>query len=197
MAQTPHTTFQTPRALAQALRDYALPDQCRSVSLLPFNRFSPDETNWWLCPASDNPAYHLGKFTVKRTDHDDDLFVGVGFEKGIGPTAAEFFKATRWGKAFITGRTWQWHKFLEALSGGTFDRFVTKAQHEAGIPVTVIISVGMMTPPDPRMTDEDRAMLRDLAPRQRLYFAYDEGNLTLVQETGSGGGLAEDLAGDA
>jgi len=189
MASTPHTTFKTPRALAEALRDYAQPDQCPSVSLLPFNRFSPDETNWWLCPKSENPAYHLGKFTVKRTDHDDDLFVGVGFEKGVGPTTAEFFKSTRFGKAWITGRTWRWHKFLEAFSSGTFARYVNMAQQAAGLPVTVIISVGMMTPPHPKMTDEDRAVMLDMLPRQRLYFACDESKLTLVQETGSGGGL--------
>jgi hypothetical protein len=57
---TPCVSQETPAALAHALRDYARSDFGANISLLPYDCHRPNDTTWWLCPGSNNPAFHYG-----------------------------------------------------------------------------------------------------------------------------------------
>lgn len=180
----PTTSHANSSDLAHSLRDYARPEFGERISLVPFNRFRSDNTLWWICPGSDDPAYHYGKYVAKTAEPCGDFFVGICFEKGIGSTASEFFKATVVGKSWIVRPNWIWNQFFAALKDGSFDSYAAKAQIIAGRPVDVIVSAGTMNPPESgrKEKDEDAIKLLDALPRQKMYFAFDESRLLLVHD---------------
>jgi len=184
MAETPTTmprvSHETPSALAHALRDYARPDFGANISLLPYNRFRPDDTSWWLCPGPQDPAYHYGKFIAKGAEPSGNLFAGVCFEKGIGASAAEAFKTSSIGKSWIVRDNWIWNAFFDALSDGGFEKYALAAQRAAGMPVNVIVSAAMMNPPDPRKSADDVYEMLVKLPRQRVYYTFNDSHLSLI-----------------
>ena len=178
LVPTPFVEYATPHALAQALYDYAHRDFGR-MKLRPFNRFGPDDTFWWLCPESDDPAYRFGKYIAKTAGPCADLFAGVCFEKGLGPSAAALFKETRMGKSLIVRENWVWNAFFAAFGEGDFDRYVLAAQHAADLPVNVIVSAGMMKPPSSGMPEREGA---GVLPQQLVYYLFDNSRITLLQD---------------
>jgi len=78
------------RDVAYQLREAAREDGV-PLSLLPFDRYDPDDRYWWLRPTR-NPAF-CGKIVAAAEDAASpaDLFVGFYTEKGIGETARSEF----------------------------------------------------------------------------------------------------------
>ena len=110
--------FSSVREAATELRQAATSAGAGQLHLLPFNRYAPEDTEWWLSPAADNPAYKYAKIALTASEWaaPADLFVGLSFEKGIGPSAAEFFDFTARGRRRVADRTWAWgRRLLPAL----------------------------------------------------------------------------------
>jgi len=82
----------------------------------PFNRFSPDESLWWLVGCSDWPAYKYGKlFFDSRPEqipsHQTGIYCGFNIEKGLSRRVAGLYS-----KELIEGDDWDWERFTGSIS---------------------------------------------------------------------------------
>jgi hypothetical protein len=82
----------------------------------PFNRFSPDESPWWLVGNADWPAYKHGKlFFVSRREQmparQNGVYCGFNVEKGLGRRVAGLYP-----KELIEGDDWAWERFTASIS---------------------------------------------------------------------------------
>jgi hypothetical protein len=144
---------------------------------LPYSRFDPDKTTWWLSPTSRNPAYAFGKIVVERPTivADGAKLVGLHIEKGVGPGAAPIFDETPRGRRLVMHRDWIWHSFVRALLAGAVDDDLANAERAAdGLGLVVEIVAGMQHPPRLEQ-DEDRPV--DAASSERIRFSVDGGAL--------------------
>lgn len=148
---------------------------------LPYSRFDPDKTTWWLSPDSANPAYAFGKIVVEGPTivHDGAKIIGLHIEKGVGNSAAPVFEENARGRRLIMGRDWVWHPFLRALRSGEFDASMRDAEAAAGgLPLVVEVVASMQYPP--KLDDaEDRPVDPDAVDRIR--YRWSAGSLELVQ----------------
>ena len=117
--------IQSPEEMAYAVQKHIYGK--RDLSPLPWNRFEPKTTLWWLTPSRRNPAYADGKF-VFSLDKDDPrkflvgrndplielgtLFVSVNFEKGFGPAAFQIPNPKPHADERL-GPAWVWHQLIE------------------------------------------------------------------------------------
>lgn len=147
---------------------------------LPYSRFDPDKTTWWLSPTTTNPAYAFGKVVVERPTIVDDgaKLVGLHVEKGVGDAAAPIFEDTARGRRLVMRRDWIWHPFVRALRSGAMDDSVQAAEAAAdGLPLVVEVVASMQYPP--RLEDvEDRPVDPDAVERVR--YQSDAGTLRLL-----------------
>jgi hypothetical protein len=67
------------------------------------------------------------------------------------------------------------------MSGGAFDRYAAAAQRAAGTPPSVVVSAGMMKPPDPWKLDRDIYETLAALPRQHSYYSFDGSRLSLIR----------------
>ena len=171
--------FGSEREAATKIREAA---RAAGVDLhtLPYSRFDPDKTTWWLSPATPNPAYAFGKLVVERPTIVDDgaKLIGLDVEKGVGDAAAPIFEDTARGRRLVMRRDWIWHPFARALRSGAMDGSLREAEAAAeGLPLVVEVVASMQYPP--RLDDvEDRPVDPDAVERVR--YRSKEGSLMLV-----------------
>lgn len=163
--QLPLYKFATLQGLANEVLAASRRSGFLGLHALPFNRFAPEETTWWLSPSSLNPAYRHGKIVFGRRDaKPGDLLVGLYVEKGVGPEAAPAYRDTPRGRRYIMDATWLWDRFLRAVGSGTFDQTARGAAATAGGPLMVVIDAGVLPPPtgerDPHSPDYPRDIVR-------------------------------------
>jgi len=103
------------------------------LHLLPYNRFNlAGENTWWLSPSSENPAYAFGKFFCSNAEgHCEAGHVrcGLHVEKGIEQEAENPSQKMR--------ADWEWHRFVTALTSGTFAKAVEAAAGAVETPLRV------------------------------------------------------------
>lgn len=154
-----------------------------SLHPLPFNRFSQDDTDWWLSPEPGNPAYRFAKFAITAgpSAAPGDLFVGLSFEKGIGPSAAEFFELNARGRRRVMDRDWAWGRTLvPALRSGAFAESAAAAEATAGEPLTVYLAAIYM---QPSRGWDDQADVRSMGwDNDEVRFEYSDGSLRLIDQ---------------
>lgn len=176
----PEFAFTSEREAAAKLRAAA---KAAGVNLhpLPYSRFDPDKSTWWLSPDSAIPAYAFGKIVVERPTSVDDgaKLIGLHIEKGVGSAAAPVFEDTARGRRLVMGRDWVWHPFLRALRSGEFDAAMHDAEAAAsGLPLVIEVVASLQYPP--KLDDvEDRPVDPDAVDRIR--YRWSAGSLTLVQ----------------
>ena len=182
--ELPRYAFSSVRDAATELRQAATSAGADQVHLLPFNRYAPEDTEWWLSPAADNPAYKYAKIALTASDWaaPADLFVGLSFEKGIGPSAAEFFDLTARGRRRVADHSWAWERrLLPALRSGTFEETAAAAQATAGVPLTVFMSAIYM---QPQRGWDDQADVRSMGwDSDVVRLEYSGELLTLIDES--------------
>lgn len=136
---------------------------------LPYSRFDPEDTTWWLSPVGGNPAYAYGKIVVERPSPLDpgSVLVGLHVEKGIGLSAASIFEETARGRRLIMANDWQWHAFSRGITSGAVDHDLALAEEAAGgLPLVVEIVASLQWPP--KMDgEEDRPVDPDAVERAR------------------------------
>jgi len=179
----PRHPFGSTREATTALRQAAASAGAEPLHPLPYNRYAPEDTDWWLSPVSDNPAFKYGKIALGTGDSaaPGDLFVGLSFEKGIGPSAAEFFDLTARGRRRVADRTWAWgRRLLPALRSGAFAEAAAAAQAAAGIPLTVFLAAIYV---QPSRDWDDQTDVRSLDwPSDTVRLAYAGGSLTPIDQ---------------
>ena len=189
----PRHPFRSVREATTALGQAAASAGADALHPLPFNRYAPEDTDWWLSPASDNPAYKHAKIalTAGQSAAPGDLFVGLSFEKGIGPSAAEFFDLTPRGRRRVADRTWDWERrLLPSLRSGTFAEAAAAAHATAGVPLTFFMAAIYM---QPSRGWDDQADVRSMDwPSDVVRLEYSGGSLTLIDES-----ITADLLGSA
>lgn len=168
--------FATPREAAAEVLVAARTAGHGGLHAIPFNRFDPDSSTWWLSPSAENPAYRYGKilFTCKLGE-PCDLFVGLYIEKGIGRSAAAPFRETARGKRHVMDETWTWNRFARALEAGDFERLAAAAEVAAGMPVTIVLDAAHVAPPAGRDDDAHSPHL----PRDVVQFRFSRRELQL------------------
>ena len=67
MAVTITLHFETVGNLARAVKDSV---SHTDFMAFPYNPYRPDESDWWLSPEKDNPAYRHGKYVFNPTRDD-------------------------------------------------------------------------------------------------------------------------------
>ncbi len=174
----PTFRFESVHQAASDLRDAATRAKAAPLHLLPFNRYAPENTFWWLSPINQNPAYPHGKIILGAAELADplDLFVGFAIEKGVGPSASELFAETAKGQRWLLDRTWLWSSaFMPSLRSGTFTEVATAAERVAGMPLTVAIDAAVTTPP--RGWDDEPDAHGQGPERDVVRFQYADGRL--------------------
>ena len=180
------TEFSTARKLAYALKTISELEHSVHLTALPFNRFEPDSTRWWLSPSTENPAYKYGKIVVEESEPDlGSLFVGLYIEKGIGHTAAPAFSGTAYGRRSVMDETWLWHEFAEAITSGDFSSCLRDACSRADSQVVLAVEAMNVLPPSQDGWDIHAAEL----PRDLYLFAGTEERLEILEEGERSAGL--------
>jgi hypothetical protein len=175
----PEFVFASEREAAGKLQDAA---RAAGVKLypLPFSRFDPEKTTWWLSPVTDNPAYAFGKLVVENPTIVDDgaKLVGLHMEKGVGETAEEFFQVGARDRNQIMDRTWTWHPFLRALRSGALDESMRDAAAAAqGLPVVLEL---VAAPTLPRGGESDQHPL-DPVVADRIRYRWSDDTLVRLK----------------
>lgn len=79
-----------------------------NFALLPYNRFEPTTSVWWLAPTSEIPAYKFGKFFIKK--EDGKFFFGFSLEKGPNISDKDLYYET-----LYLQNDWTWNQFMQSL----------------------------------------------------------------------------------
>lgn len=106
----------TPQELAAAVREVE-----GTLTARPWNRFSADETLWWMVPAKEWPAYQHGKlvFSFERAP-EGHLFAGLNVEKGFGSVVAEVYPAVR-RRRQVLEPGWAWNRLIDGSGPAVLD----------------------------------------------------------------------------
>jgi len=79
--------YETAADVAHAVKDEISDSEHMAF---PYNRFNPEESDWWVSPEKENPAYKYAKYAFDPNfGGDEDLLVGVHIEKGFGQLVAQ------------------------------------------------------------------------------------------------------------
>lgn len=183
MLELPNFEFRSVHDAATVLREEARRARAEKLYMIPFNRYEPHDTYWWLSPRPDNPAYRFGKIVLAAGEGaaPGELFVGLTSEKGVGPSAAPAFITTSRGQGWVMDKTWHWVNALTpALTSGALERASKDAEEQAGIPLCVFIDAAYVDPPR-EWGDVD--VHSDIWPRDVVRFTVSSGRLDLLDVT--------------
>lgn len=141
---------------------YAVKDETADLKMtaFPYNRFRPQQSDWWLSPQSENPAYRHGKF-VFDPDIDAEtpqVFVGVHIERGFGQAVAEVSASAR-DRRQVMEPDWFWHQFSDHMASGTAQQVLAGIAEQVDEPVTATFHAAFWSDPtsdfDPYSGSED------------------------------------------
>ena len=154
---------------------------------LPYSRYDPEHTTWWLSPTTDNPAYARGKIIAETSPIVDQggtnaAIIGFHVEKGIGPRAAAVFAETARGQRSVMQDDWVWHDFARAMESGVMDGTLRTAEVAAGdLPVVVEIVIGVQLVPE-----RDWVRPTDSPDAERILYQSSNGRLLVCRrQTGT------------
>ncbi len=145
-------------------------DLPRKLTARPWNRFEPINTEWWLIPSTDWPAYHHGKFFFHAQDDGRDLYCGFYVEKGLDPSITAAFPT---GKKLVMEKDWSWHRVLADMESGALNAPVLEIAKRSGCCVLLEVDGGFVD--DPASYDPYAP------PMDRSYLAFESDGTTLRQ----------------
>lgn len=180
--------FRSIQEMAQAVRESAELMEGRRYSPRPWNRFEPENTDWWIVPSTDWPAYRYGKGMFKsRMRFPDRIFCGLNMEKGFGRVTLEVYPELRARKEVIE-KNWTWFAFLEGLTDGTVAQAAEALAQETGSPTLLAIEAWYTSSPvdfDPYMEltiEALEAECRSPLDGGRVWFSIRDGVLEKLEQ---------------
>jgi hypothetical protein len=180
--------FRSIRKMAHAVGETANLMEGRQFWPLPWNRFAPENTDWWLVPSADKRAHRYGKAMFTSSDRFPDRVVCcLNVEKGFGSIAAEVYPELR-ARGFILDQDWAWFRFLDGLADGRVAGAAQMIVEEAGSPVTLAISASYTGSPldfEPYAVLDPEAIAaecRSPLDAGRIWFDIRNGALEKVEE---------------
>ena len=106
--------FKTPReACVVITKIFQASKSENKLFALPFNRFDPEKSIWWLSPSSANPAYKYGKFGFIPYENNE-ILVGLYVEKGLGADYCSI-AGSKAANRMVMDKDWLWHDFIREL----------------------------------------------------------------------------------
>lgn len=136
----------------------------------PWNRFSPENSLWWVVPSTYWPAYQYGKYVFFY--EDGFLYCGLNIEKGLGRIVANYYPKTE-KKGLIMKDEWTWNKFLDVLNKDKINKTLSELQEINNQPVTILLRGGLADDPD---DFDPQAHKSDL-----IWFELEGENLKLIK----------------
>ncbi len=119
-----------------------------SLTTRPWNRFEPDETEWWLVPGTEWPAYKYGKIFLHWTERKRQRArAALHVEKGLGRQAGPAYDAPR-GRRLIMDEQWVWHLLVETLADGRFEARLAELWRRSPGRVELTVEAGYVADPD-------------------------------------------------
>lgn len=182
-------SYVTSREAAAETNAAAVASGYGGLHAMPFNRFSPESSTWWLSPSIDNPAYRHGKIIFMQTDEAESaapLFVGFYVEKGVGPAGAPVYRETARGRRGVMDSTWLWDRFLGAFGSGEIEAILSAIESTTARPVEIELDAALVPPPAGGEDDVHSPQL----PRDVVRFQFARSELQWV-----GADLPADLLG--
>jgi hypothetical protein len=157
--------YETPREICYKIKDIALSKGVK-LTARPWNKNKPDETDWWLIPSTDWPAFKYGKFFFTwNPELKDKLYFGYYIEKGLDRTIKEAYPSRK-GSQYIMDKDWAWFRFLNGLSSDKIKNIINKLNNDSSFPVELIIDGGNVPDPEsfdpfaPRIIGWDKCILK-------------------------------------
>lgn len=189
--------FSTVQEMARAVRESAEVIEGKQFSPRPWNRFEPENTEWWIVPSTNWPAYRHGKGALGfSTLFSDCIMCSLFVEKGLGRTAAQAFPdLTRRG--LIMDKDWVWFAFVEGLADGRIARAAQAITQETNNPVILYVSAWYASDPtdfDPHPLLDAEALAaecRSPLDSGRVWFSVEDGTLEKLEERCIGDAMSE------
>jgi hypothetical protein len=177
---TPACPYSTARQAADETLAAAAAAGYAGLHSLPFNRYAPDVSTWWLSPSAKAPAYQHGKIIfTQRDEPQGGLFVGFYVEKGVGPTGAGLYRETSKGRRWIMDETWLWGRFMASMESRDIGPVITAVDHAAQRPVIVAVDAAPVPPP----AGSDNDIRSSRLARDVVRFLFSNGRLDPLDST--------------
>ncbi|MFP4029495.1 MAG: hypothetical protein ACLFWL_17050 [Candidatus Brocadiia bacterium] len=144
---SPTIPYETKRDLAYAVQEAAQDAGFGRLTARPYNRFKPDETDWWLAPATDWPVYGQAKCQFFSCDLRPGYTAAVHLENGLDPEVEEAFTSSDVDN-YLMDDSWAWHRFAELLKSGEIFDIIQQIATETSLEVCVDVLGGYMEDPD-------------------------------------------------
>ena len=110
----------------------------------PWNRYDATNTEWWLIPSSDWPAFRFGKFFFQPFPRTGRMFCGLYLEKGLDPAIAAAYPR---GKKFIMNEDWNWHRLMHDMRAGRVSQAAAEAAQRNRRPPLLVTDGGFVEDP--------------------------------------------------
>ena len=123
-------------------------DLRRKLTLRPWNHYEPVNTDWWLIPSTDWPAYRYGKFFIHVERYTGRLYCGFYVEKGLDPSAAA---ALQTSKKLMLKPDWTWHRVVEDMESGALRAPTLEVIQRSGRPLLIAIEGGKTSSDDKQL----------------------------------------------
>lgn len=132
--------FRNKQDIAKSVTERARQIEARAFSPRPWNRFEPENTDWWIVPSTDWPAYRHGKGMFRSTQNfPEQVLCCLNVEKGFDRVVGEAFpKVISAGQVIDAG--WLWSAFLAGLTDGSIAQAAQSVEEETGGDVILEIS---------------------------------------------------------
>ena len=141
----PKCTYPNTQSASNAVERWlARNEPSLELTLRPYNRFEPVNTDWWLIPSTDWPAYSYGKFFFSTSNKERALCCGFYVEKGLDPAVAAAFPT---GRQLVMDSLWSWHTVLKGMKLGPIGDTVAEVWQRSGRPAEVMIDGGFVDDP--------------------------------------------------
>ena len=129
------TSFRKPHELSAAVQAVAK-DEFEKLILLPYNRFDPENSAWWLVPGIGNPAYKYTKYYFNWGDMRRSLRVGIHAEKGLSPEVSSAYPTSK-GSTKIMQKDWHWYQFVQNIESGKVPQTIRELSIHLSVPFEV------------------------------------------------------------
>lgn len=143
-----------------------------SLKLWPFNRFKPEECDWWFAATSDNPAFSEAKIFVSSVPEqiqspNKAILAGFYIEKGLSGVASEFYPSK-----LVMDRAWDW----QHLSDGKYQDQIISIIKEITQDSTIYITLDISLLPIEKVNDSSNLdLIKNEFQATKLVYSIDDG----------------------